>query len=317
MNVLKMIGSTSFLMANKEIIRLTDIETAILYSDLAGAQDYWSERSETTDGYFFRTQSEIELNTTLSAKVQLRCLRVLEDKGLIKTKVKGLPAKKYFCIDSDCMYRLSQVLQKGETCIAQTEKQDKPKGINSYSQNVETSIAILDKQDSTKGISINNRINNNKGIIIDNDNKEESNFSLSEIKKEKESEPAENAKYYFEVTQVLELLTERTGVKYKIPNTKIAFEKYEPYKLIKERISDGANLEDIFSIIEMKCKEWTGTEWQKYLVPGTLFRKSKFDSYIQQLQISKTTKNEGTNNNQKTGAAGLLSKLQSRWESML
>jgi hypothetical protein len=107
MNVLKMIGSTSLLMANKEIIRLTDIETAILYSDLAGAQDYWSERSETTDGYFFRTQIEIELNTTLSAKVQLRCLRVLEDKGLIKTKVKGLPAKKYFSIDSDCMYRLS------------------------------------------------------------------------------------------------------------------------------------------------------------------------------------------------------------------
>jgi DNA-binding PadR family transcriptional regulator len=174
MNVLKMIGSTSFLMANKEIIRLTDIETAILYSDLAGAQDYWSERSETTDGYFFRTQSEIELNTTLSAKVQLRCLRVLEDKGLIKTKVKGLPAKKYFSIDSECMHRLSQVLQKGETCIAETEKQDKPKGINRYSENVETSIAILDKQDSTKGLSINNRINNNKEIIIDNDNKEKS-----------------------------------------------------------------------------------------------------------------------------------------------
>lgn len=319
MNVLKMIGSTSFLMANKEIIRLTDIETAILYSDLAGAQDYWSERNETTDGYFFRTQNEIELNTTLSSKVQLRCLRLLEEKGLIKTKVKGLPAKKYFCIDSECMYRLSQVLQKGETSIAEMDNQVKPKSINKSGENVETSIAFLDNQVSTKGLSINNRINNNKGIIIDNNNKEQSDFSFSESSEDliplndkkqlekvsranfvndKESEPAENAKYYFEVTQVLELLTERSGVKYKIPKTKLAFEKYDPYKLIKERINDGANLEDIFAIVEMKNKEWAGTQIYKNFVPSTLFRKSNFDKYLQQLQLTENTKQQNNSNNQ-------------------
>ena len=180
MNVLKMIGSTAFLMANKEIIRLTDIETAILYSDLAGAHDYWSERAESQDGYFYRTQNEIEHNTTLSAKVQLMCLRLLEDKGLIKTKLNGLPAKKYFCIDSECMYRLSQLLQKGETCIAETEKQVKPKSTNKSGENVETSLAILDNQASTKGRTINNIINNNKEIIIDNNNKEKTDFSFLE-----------------------------------------------------------------------------------------------------------------------------------------
>lgn len=180
MNVLKMIGSTAFLMANKEIIRLTDIETAILYSDLAGAQDYWSEKNEIQDGYFYRTQNEIELNTTLSAKVQLRCLRLLEDKGLIKTKLKGLPAKKYFCIDSECMYRLSQVLQKGETCIAEMDNQVKQKSINKSGENVETSLAILDNQVSTKVLINNNRVNNNKEVIIDNNNKEKIDFSFSE-----------------------------------------------------------------------------------------------------------------------------------------
>ena len=180
MNVLKMIGSTAFLMANKEIIRLTDIETAILYSDLAGAQDYWNERNESSDGYFYRTQNEIELNTTLSSKVQLRCLRLLEEKGLIKTKLKGLPAKKYFCIDSECMYRLSQVLQKGETCIAETDKQVEQKSTNLYGENIETSLAFLDNQVSTKRLINNNIINNNKEIIIDNYNKEKSDFSFLE-----------------------------------------------------------------------------------------------------------------------------------------
>jgi uncharacterized phage protein (TIGR02220 family) len=318
MNVLKMIGSTSFLMANKEIIRLTDIETAILYSDLAGAQDYWSERSEMADGYFFRTQNEIEQNTTLSAKVQLRCLRLLEDKGLIKTKVKGLPAKKYFCIDSECMYRLSQVLQKGETCIAEMDNQVKQKSTNKSGENVETSLAILDNQDSTKGRTINNRVNNNKEIIIENNNKEKSDFSFLENdqqlislndKKELEkvssanfvndnkSEPAESAKYFFEVTQVLALLTDRSGVKFVIPKTKSGIEKYDPYKLIKERISDGAKLEDIIAIVEMKNKEWQGTEIYKNFVPSTLFRKSNFEKYLQQLQIKhKTNTNTNSDN---------------------
>lgn len=320
MNVLKMIGSTSFLMANKEIIRLTDIETAILYSDLAGAQDYWSERNESPDGYFYRTQNEIELNTTLSSKVQLRCLRLLEEKGLIKTKLKGLPAKKYFCIDSECMYRLSQVLQKGETSIAETDNQVEQKSINKSVENVDTSLAVLDNQVSTKWLINNNRINNNKEIIIDNNNKEKIDFSFSESsqdltslndKKElekvnranfvndKQSEPAESPKYYFEVTQVLELLTERTGVKFVIPKTRAGIEKYEPYKLIKERLNDKATLEDIFAVVEMKNKEWFGTKVYVYMKPSTLFRKSNFDSYLQQLQLTENTKQQSNNfNNQ-------------------
>ena len=328
MNVLKMIGSTSFLMANKEIIRLTDIEAAILYSDLAGAQDYWTERNENQDGYFYRTQNEIELNTTLSPKVQLRCLRVLEDKGLIKTKLKGLPAKKYFCIDSECMYRLSQVLQKGETCISEKDNQVKQKSTNKSGEYVETSLEILDNQVSTKVLINNNRVNNNKEIIIDNNNKEKSDFSFSENedqhislndKKELEkvnranfvndnkSEPAESAKYFFEVTQVLALLTERSGVKFVIPKTRSGIEKYEPYKLIKERISDGAKLEDIFSVVEMKNQEWQGTPIYKNFVPSTLFRKSNFDKYIQQVQISI---NNNLSNNQKSYNNGVDAKQQ-------
>lgn len=157
-------------------------------------------------------------------------------------------------------------------------------------------------------------------ILIDNNNKEKSDFSFSESsqdltslndKKElekvsranfvnnKENEPAESAKYFFEVTQVLELLTERSGVKYKIPKTKLAFEKYEPYKLIKERINDGANLESIFDVVEMKNKEWAGTQIYKNFVPSTLFRKSNFDKYLQQLQITANSNQQSNNfNNQ-------------------
>jgi hypothetical protein len=60
------------------------------------------------------------------------------------------------------------------------DNQVKPKSINKSGENVETSIAFLDNQVCTKGLSINNRINNNKGIIIDNNNKEKMDFSFLE-----------------------------------------------------------------------------------------------------------------------------------------
>jgi uncharacterized phage protein (TIGR02220 family) len=175
---------------------------------------------------------------------------------------------------------------------------------NERSDNIEqtfhehrTNVPIPTNERST---IIDNIKDNRIDKLIDNDNKEESNFSLSEIKKEKESEPAENAKYYFEVTQVLELLTERSGVKFVIPKTKIGFEKYEPYKLIKDRINDGANLEDIFAVIEMKNTEWAGTHIYKNFVPSTLFRKSNFDKYLQQLQLTVKENQTNPNNQFKT-----------------
>lgn len=172
-----------------------------------------------------------------------------------------------------------------------------PETTNERSNNIEQSFQqtgtnVL-KDRNERSTIIDNRIDN----IIDNriDKENISDFSLSETKKEKEQEPAESAKYYFEVTQVLELLTNLTGVKFSIPKTKLGIEKYEPYKLIKERLKDGATLEDILAVVEMKNKEWAGTQIYVYMKPSTLFRKSKFDSYLQQLQISAKVTKQQTN----------------------
>lgn len=191
------------------------------------------------------------------------------------------------------------------------------KSSNGMEENVKRGIT-KSSNGYNKNVKTKEYINNNIEINIEN-NKEQSNFSFLENDPElislndkkqpekvsrtnfvngKESEHAENAKYYFEVTQILELLTERSGVKYRVPETKSAIERYDPYKLIKERISDGANLEDIFAVVEMKNKEWAGTQIYKNFIPSTLFRKSNFDKYLQQLQITDTTKQQINSDNQ-------------------
>jgi uncharacterized phage protein (TIGR02220 family) len=118
------------------------------------------------------------------------------------------------------------------------------------------------------------------------------NTSINNIEEYKESsfvekieESVEDVKYYFELTQILNLLTEYTKVNYKIPTNKSVLLRYGAYKLVKERLKDGATLEDCLKVIETKNKEWKGTEFFKYMTVDTLFNKTKFEKYLMQSQI--------------------------------
>jgi uncharacterized phage protein (TIGR02220 family) len=121
---------------------------------------------------------------------------------------------------------------------------------------------------------------NNNNTSIYNNKEEYKEISISE-----NLELVEDVKYYFETSQILELLTEKTKAKYKIPKSKSLLLRYGPYKLIKERLEDGSTLEECIKVIESKYNEWKGTEFMRYLIPETIFRKSNFEKYLTQSQI--------------------------------
>lgn len=125
----------------------------------------------------------------------------------------------------------------------------------------------------------------NTSMNITSNNKESVSSSESDL---------ESVKYYFELNQILELLTEKTGAKYKIPKTKSLLLRYGVYKVIKARFDDGAILEDFVNIIEHKNKEWANTKFFQYMVPDTLFNKTNFEKYLTQIQIKPNSNN--TNN---------------------
>jgi len=67
----------------------------------------------------------------------------------------------------------------------------------------------------------------------------------------------------------------------------------EIYKqFIRGRIDAGATIEDFKTIIDKKCVDWINTEREKYLRPSTLFSKSKFDEYLNQIIKSNNKKPE-------------------------
>ena len=48
---------------------------------------------------------------------------------------------------------------------------------------------------------------------------------------------------------------------------------------INARIAEGYTVEDFYTVIDKKCAEWRGTDFEKFLRPETLFG-TKFDSYL-------------------------------------
>lgn len=97
-------------------------------------------------------------------------------------------------------------------------------------------------------------------------------FSDKEIDKEEDKEIYKS---------IIDYLNQKIGSKYKptTPKTKTA---------IHARLSEGFTLEDFKTVIDKKCADWMGTEYEKYLRPETLFG-TKFEGYLN-ANVKKHTK---------------------------
>lgn len=71
---------------------------------------------------------------------------------------------------------------------------------------------------------------------------------------------------------IVEYLNEKAGTKYKPTTAKTK-------KAIHSRLAEGFTLDDFKAVIDKKCAEWLGTEWERYLRPETLFG-TKFEGYL-------------------------------------
>lgn len=77
------------------------------------------------------------------------------------------------------------------------------------------------------------------------------------------------------IKEIIDYLNKKTNSHYKY-NIKSTISS------ISERLKEGFTLEDFKIVIDKKCDEWLGTEYEKFLRPSTLFRPSKFESYLNQ-----------------------------------
>ena len=82
--------------------------------------------------------------------------------------------------------------------------------------------------------------------------------------------------------EIIQHLNMRAGTKYKSNTAKTK-------QLIKARLNEGFTLDDFKTVIDKKCVEWCGTEFEKFLRPNTLFG-TKFESYLNQNVVKPKSK---------------------------
>ena len=85
---------------------------------------------------------------------------------------------------------------------------------------------------------------------------------------------------------VVSYLNEKAGTKYKPTTAKTK-------TAIHARVAEGFTLDDFKTVIDKKCKEWIGTEYEKYLRPETLFG-TKFEGYLNAKQTERNDTNGST-----------------------
>ena len=101
-----------------------------------------------------------------------------------------------------------------------------------------------------------------------------------EIKIEKENEndnevsctDSVNESWNDTFNQIIDYLNAKAAMNYRTSSKKTQ-------SLIRARVADGFNVDDFMIVIDKKCAEWIGTEYEKYLRPETLFG-TKFEGYL-------------------------------------
>lgn len=76
-----------------------------------------------------------------------------------------------------------------------------------------------------------------------------------------------------DVAEIVNHLNEKTGSSFKASTASTR-------KQIGARLKEGYTVEDCKRVIDDRVKEWTGTKWEQYLRPSTLFAPSKFEGYL-------------------------------------
>ena len=106
MNVLQLIASRNYIVVNKQLIKIIGLEETIVLGELASEYDYWLEKEQLEDGYFYSTIENIESNTSLNEYKQRKAFKSLQDKNILDIKVKGIPAKRYIKINEEQVIEL-------------------------------------------------------------------------------------------------------------------------------------------------------------------------------------------------------------------
>jgi len=109
--VAQLIGAGAYWALNKKLHRRLggDANVTLFLTDMMDKFLYFKTKEQLDeDGGFFNTGKNVEADTALSPHIKRKCIATLCSAGLIKTKLKGVPAKLWFYIDFEKIMELME-----------------------------------------------------------------------------------------------------------------------------------------------------------------------------------------------------------------
>lgn len=168
-NIVSLLASDNFLVINRDLLKMYGLNVTLMLCELASEYNYYSKEGKLEeDGLFFSTIENIADKTGLSRYQQAESLKKLNEMGIVKTIVKGVPAKRYFKLDVE-------------------------KLANKLANNSPTSLQKTDKLD-VKKLATNN---NNIKVINKNNNKNKEGQGDKEDKNSKQSQEMERVYQHY------------------------------------------------------------------------------------------------------------------------
>lgn len=117
MKILERISPTNTGSYNRPIAHALGLGAAVVYAALISKQVYYEQHNMLDEeGFFYSTIADLQESTTLTKRQQKDAIKVLIDKGLIKRKRCGMPAKRYFRVLDDTEL-IDDLLKQGEAIM--------------------------------------------------------------------------------------------------------------------------------------------------------------------------------------------------------
>ncbi|HCF82583.1 MAG TPA: hypothetical protein DER68_00995 [Ruminococcaceae bacterium] len=111
--IFKLLNPDNTMSINRQLAHAVGLAEAVVYGALLSKYAYYSQRGLLTDGdWFYSTAEDLEESTALTARQQRRCIDTLTKLGLIRCKVQGMPAKRFFYINDNAEL-LAGILSNG------------------------------------------------------------------------------------------------------------------------------------------------------------------------------------------------------------
>lgn len=127
--VWELLAHDNYCVFNKCIARaLKNLHAAVLLGELVNEYKYFkSNNLLDEEGMFFSTVENIEQNISLNDYEQRKALQVLKDVGIVETKQKGLPARRFIKLNSSSILKLicASSLSAGEQDLQRLESNNK------------------------------------------------------------------------------------------------------------------------------------------------------------------------------------------------